>query len=105
MRLISRAIVILAIALIILVTPKHSPAQRRAEDAGAQLLDSVSGRTDLYPANADAKKEINDALKKAATEKKRVLLVFGANWCYDCHVLDHALHDGDAGKIVSENFL
>ena len=34
-----------------------------------------------------------------------MLLIFGANWCYDCHVLDHALHDGDAGKVVSRNFL
>ena len=70
-----------------------------------QVLDSVPVRTDLYPANADAKKEIGEALSRAALEHKRVLLIFGANWCYDCHVLDHALHDGDAGKVVSENFV
>ena len=44
-------------------------------------------------------------MKQAVTEKKRVLLVFGANWCYDCHVLDRALHEGAAGKIVNESFL
>ncbi|MGA9384940.1 MAG: thioredoxin family protein, partial [Candidatus Sulfotelmatobacter sp.] len=26
---------------------------------------------------------------------KRVLLVFGANWCYDCHVLDLAFQRPD----------
>ena len=101
----TRVIVLLAIALTFLVAPKSSHAQPRAGDPGVRVLDSVPGRTDLYPANADAKKEINEALLTALTEKKRVLLIFGANWCYDCHVLDHALHDDDAGKIVSEKFL
>jgi len=41
----------------------------------------------------------------ATTNHKRVLLVFGANWCYDCHVLDRALREGAAGKIVSESFV
>ena len=69
------------------------------------VLEAVSLKKDLYPADADPKKEIEDALKQAAAEKKRVLLVFGANWCYDCHVLDRALHEGSAGKVVKESFL
>lgn len=96
---------ILAVVLTILVTANNSPAQPRAQDARAQVLDSVPVRTDLYPADADAKKEIAEAVSRAAVEHKRVLLIFGANWCYDCHVLDHALHDGNAGRILSENFL
>jgi len=32
--------------------------------------------------------EISSALAAAAKDHKRVLLVFGGNWCYDCHVLD-----------------
>src|SRR2546423_14522043 len=99
------AIVIVAIAFTILVTPQNSPAQGRSEGAGVQVLDSVPVRSDLYRTNADAKKEISEAVGRAAAEHKRVLLIFGANWCYDCHVLDHALHDGDAGKVVSEKFL
>ena len=69
------------------------------------LLTSVKPAPGLYPANADANKEIQEALTRAAAEHKRVFLVFGADWCYDCHVLDHALHEGEAGKIVSEKFL
>jgi thiol:disulfide interchange protein len=68
-------------------------------------LDPISVKTDLYPANADAKKEIDEALKLAASDKKRVLLIFGGNWCYDCHVLDRALHEGEAGKVAKEGFL
>jgi thiol:disulfide interchange protein len=69
------------------------------------VLKPVTAKKDLYPADADAKKEIADALAKAGAENKRVMLIFGGNWCYDCHVLDQALHEGEAGKIVKENFL
>ena len=99
------ASVVLALTFTILATTTDAMAQRRGDDAGTQTLDSVSVRANLYSANANAKKEIDEALIRAATEGKRVLLVFGANWCYDCHVLDHALHEGEAGKILSENYL
>ena len=79
--------------------------QQRPAESGDQVLEGVREKTNIYPADADANKDIQTALKQAAKEKKRVLLVFGANWCYDCHVLDQALHDGDSGKIVSQNFL
>src|SRR5256884_1806861 len=105
MNLGSRAIVVLAIAFTIPATAKHSPAQRRAQEADVRVLDSVPVRTDLYPADADAKKEIDEAVSRAAVKHKRVLLIFGANWCYDCHVLDRALHDGNAGQIVKESFV
>ncbi|HEX5702721.1 MAG TPA: thioredoxin family protein [Pyrinomonadaceae bacterium] len=68
-------------------------------------LKAVTAKTDLYPANADAKKDIEAALKTAHAENKRVMLIFGGNWCYDCHVLDQALHEGEANKIVKESFL
>ncbi len=80
-----------------------SPEQTlAAKDA---LLAPVTVKTNLYPETADAKKEIDEALKQAVTEKKRVLLVFGGNWCYDCHVLDRALHEGEAGKVMKDSFL
>jgi len=78
-------------------------AQKPVNDAG--FLDSVTPEPTLYHDDADAKKEIEAVLKSAVLTKKRVLLVFGANWCYDCHVLDQALHQGATGKIVSESFL
>jgi hypothetical protein len=56
---------------------------------------------DLYPASADARAEIYEAEGKAAKEHKRVLLVFGANWCYDCHVLDLAFHRPEFVPVVT----
>jgi hypothetical protein len=59
----------------------------------------------LYPPHVDAKKEIALALARAGREHKRVILVFGANWCYDCHVLDFALHQPDIAAIANPNFV
>jgi thiol:disulfide interchange protein len=72
---------------------------------GDDTLTPATGKKDLYPANAAAKTEIEKAVKSAALANKRVMLIFGGNWCYDCHVLDQALHEGEAGKIVKESFL
>jgi thioredoxin 1 len=60
---------------------------------------------DLYPANVDAKAEIGDAVTRAEREHKRIILVFGANWCYDCHVLDYALHQPSVARIADPNFI
>ena len=96
------ALMVFAAALL-LSSPALSQRPSLPPDNG--VLDPITAKTDLYPAAADAKKEIDVALKSAAIDHKRVLLVFGANWCYDCHVLDRALHDGAAGQIVKESFL
>jgi thioredoxin 1 len=58
-------------------------------------------KKDIYPAAADAHAEIKEAEEKAAIEHKRVLLVFGANWCYDCHVLDLAFHRPDFASAIA----
>ncbi len=67
--------------------------------------DRVSGRLrELYPNNADAHKEIADALRAAAKDHKRVLLVFGANWCFDCFALDYRFHQPDIAPLVDKNY-
>lgn len=58
-------------------------------------------KKNLYPPDADARAEIKDAEGKAASEHKRVLLVFGANWCYDCHVLDLAFQRSDFAAVMA----
>jgi thiol:disulfide interchange protein len=30
--------------------------------------------------------------------------VFGANWCYDCHVLDTAFHRSDLAPVLTANY-
>jgi len=61
-------------------------------------------KKNIYPANADARAEIREAEEKAAAARKRLLLVFGANWCFDCHVLDLAFQRPDLAPILVANY-
>jgi ketosteroid isomerase-like protein len=91
-------------------------AQGYAEQAGmwkivaeqredATRLKGPVEKKDLYPANADAQKEIEEALQAAAKSHKRVMLIFGGNWCYDCHVLDAAFHTPEIAPTLNRNFI
>jgi thioredoxin 1 len=74
--------------------------------AAAQLrnLTPVSGSDDLYPTGADANTEIQQALTQAAKDHKHVLIVFGANWCFDCHVLDKQLASPQVAPVLNKNY-
>jgi thioredoxin 1 len=69
-----------------------------------RLPEPAKPNTDLYPPPHDAQKEIDSALAAAAKDHKRVILVFGANWCYDCHVLDATFRSKQFAATVAANF-
>jgi thioredoxin 1 len=58
----------------------------------------------IYPPASGARGEIQEAVGKAAKGHKRVLLVFGADWCYDCHVLDRAFKRPDIAPTLNTSF-
>jgi len=58
----------------------------------------------LYDKDGDAKVEIKEAEATAKKAHERIILVFGANWCYDCHVLDQAFHQPDVAALLQKNF-
>ncbi len=57
-----------------------------------------------YEEAADAKSQIQAALVEASQAKVPVLVVFGANWCGDCKVLDLAFKEGTAAPLIAKNF-
>src|SRR6266852_3814865 len=59
----------------------------------------------LYKADANAAEEIRESLIAARKLNKRVLLVFGGNWCLDCHVLDNAFHQPRIAPLLNGNFI
>ena len=65
---------------------------------------SVKKEKEIYNESADARAEVKEALEKATAEHKRVIVVFGANWCYDCHVLDKAFHSAGLAPILAANY-
>jgi thioredoxin 1 len=57
-----------------------------------------------YNEAADARQDIQQALTKAAQSGKSVIVVFGANWCGDCKVLDLAMKQGASAPFVAREF-
>jgi Thioredoxin-like len=69
-----------------------------------QLPQPSKPDVDLYPPPGEARTEIAAALRAAAKDHKRVILVFGGNWCYDCHVLNAAFHSPQIAPLVKANY-
>ena len=57
-----------------------------------------------YNETADAKLDIRQALTQAAAAKTPVIVVFGANWCGDCKMLDAAITHGASAPLLSRDF-
>jgi thiol:disulfide interchange protein len=69
-----------------------------------RLPEPAKPNTQLYPPPEEAQAEISSALAAAAKDHKRVLLVFGGNWCYDCHVLDATFRSKAFAPLVNANY-
>ena len=69
-----------------------------------RLQQPLATNKEIYVPGLNAREEIAHALKLATQQHKRVLVVFGANWCYDCHVLDLAFRRSDVAALLTPNF-
>ena len=69
-----------------------------------RLPEPAKPNTALYPSPDEASADINAALRAAAKDRKRVILEFGGNWCFDCHVLDAAFHSTVIAPLVEANY-
>jgi hypothetical protein len=79
-----------------LMASKRSDATKLQQPASTSKV--------IYAPGIDAHEEIKHALAQAAKEHKNVLIVFGANWCYDCHVLDLAFHRPDLAGVLARSY-
>jgi thioredoxin 1 len=70
----------------------------------AALSFAALAATGPYDEAADAKAQIASAVADAAKAKTPVLVVFGANWCGDCKVLDLAFKEGAAAPLIAKHF-
>ena len=86
----------LGTVLVVLLAPVNYSAEQPAKPA----------RPAIYDRSADGTKQIEDALKTARSENKRVLLQFGANWCGWCHRLHGLFKDNvEIAKTLKENYV
>ncbi len=75
-----------------------------AENVPRRLPEPAKPNAQLYDDPAIARTDIAAALAAASKDHKRVILVFGGNWCYDCHVLDATFHSRQIAPLVDENY-
>jgi thioredoxin 1 len=86
----------------------HLAFSRRSDflpDRTRRLPEPARPNPVLYPDPSQAQSELTTALAQAGRQKKRVLVVFGANWCYDCHVLDATFHSPAFVPLVETNYV
>ena len=82
--------------------PASKPTARPTIAPIAPLPDQPAAQSPEHPAksalsydeSADPHRDLQHALANARKSGKRVLVVFGANWCPDCRVLDREFHAG-----------
>jgi thioredoxin-related protein len=63
-------------------------SQNRQKVAGTEQNAKVT----IYDPTANAEVQVNEAVKKAALDKKHVLLKIGGNWCIWCVRLHNFIH-------------
>ena len=68
------------------------------------FLMTAMASEDPYDETANARMEIKQALAQAVTNQVPVIVVFGANWCPDCIMLDHALTKGAKTSPLARDF-
>jgi hypothetical protein len=85
----------------IVSTQRSDPSAKQVR----RLPEPAKPNTQLYPPPEEAQPEISLALAAAGKGHKRVILVFGGNWCYDCHVLDNTFRSKDFAPLVNANYI
>ena len=60
--------------------------------------------TPVYDEAADARADIRSAQAQARQAGLPLIVVFGANWCGDCKVLDMAFKSGPAAALMAQHF-
>lgn len=67
-------------------------------------LAAHAGPPAIYDEAADAKAAIRATLAEAEKAKLPVLVVFGANWCGDCRMLDMTFKTGPSAPLIAKSF-
>ena len=59
----------------------------------------------VYDESADAKAQVAQAFARAKADNKQVMIVFGANWCGDCKMLDGEFKKSALNALLEKNYV
>ena len=72
------------------------------------MMAAISARAagqQIYDTQADARQDIAAAIAQASKTGRNVVLIFGANWCPDCHALDEQMHRPNLARLIARDFV
>lgn len=72
--------------------------------ASAAIAAAAAAAAGPYDEAGNAKADIAATLAEAQRAKVPVIVVFGANWCGDCKMLDMAFKTGASAPLIAEKF-
>ena len=68
-------------------------------------LSALAADAPVYDESADAQAQVSQALAKAKADNKQVMIVFGANWCGDCKMLDGEFKKPALKALLDANYI
>ena len=68
-------------------------------------LSAVAADVPVYDESADALAQVAQALAKAKADNKQLMIVFGANWCGDCKMLDGEFKKPAMKALLDANYV
>lgn len=80
---------------------RHLPAFAIAAFAGLALAVDPAP----YDETADAQAQVKQALARAKAENKQTMVVFGANWCGDCKMLDGEFKKSALKAVIDAHYV
>ena len=86
------------------IAAMHLPMQLALIVLLALFTTSTVAAEGPYDEAADARLEVQRALSAATAAKTSVLIVFGANWCADCKILDMTMKQDPTAALVARKF-
>jgi len=66
---------------------------------------AASASQPIYNEHADARSDIAAAILKASKTGRNVVLIFGANWCPDCHALNAQMHKPKLARLIARDYV
>ena len=68
-------------------------------------LCAFAANAPVYDESADAQAQVSQALARANADNKQVMIVFGANWCGDCKMLDGEFKKPAMKALLDANYV
>ena len=68
-------------------------------------LSAFAADAPVYDESADAQAQVSQALLKAKADHKQLMILFGANWCGDCKMLDGEFKKPAMKALLDANYV